>query len=101
MGLRQIEAVSRHLLEAGRDPSEPVAFLTDGTTSVQRRMTTTLEEATDAARHIDHQGPTLIVIGEVVDFEDILSPLQQTMPATVPSILPEATPAVPAERGLS
>jgi uroporphyrin-III C-methyltransferase len=101
MGLRQIEAVSRHLLEAGRAPSEPVAFLTDGTTSVQRRTITTLEEAPDAARPIDHQGPTLIVIGEVVDFEDILSPLQQTMPATVPSILPEATPAVPAERGLS
>lgn len=101
MCLRQIEAVSRHLLGAGRAASEPVALLTDGTTQTQRHIITTLADAPDAARHIDDQGPTLIVIGDVVDFQEILGPLQQSMPATVQSTLPEATPTLPAERGLS
>ena len=100
MGLRQTEAVSRHLLEAGRSPSEPVAFLTDGTTPMQRRTVTTLAEAPAIARTIDSSGPTLIVIGDVVDFEEILSPLQQSVPAIGETLQPEETPAFPAERGL-
>ena len=83
MGLRQIEAVSRHLLAAGRAASEPVAFLTDVTTSSERRTVTTLGNAVSAASQMDHSGPTLIVIGEVVDLHAILAPLQQTTPATV------------------
>ncbi len=101
MGLRQIEAVSRHLIDAGRTPAEPVAFLTDGTTPTQRRIITTLAEATAVAQRLDVQGPTLIVIGDVVDFEDILSPLQQSTPASVNTALPKAMPAIPAERGFT
>ncbi len=101
MGLRQTEAVSRHLLEAGRAATEPVAFLTDGTTPMQRRIVTTLAESAAVARTIDHTGPTLIVIGEVVDFEEILCPLQQSAPAVVEPLRTETTPVLPAERGLS
>lgn len=101
MGLRQIEVISRHLLNAGRGGGEPVAFLTDGTTSAQRRIVTTLGEAPETARRLDGQGPTLIVIGNVVDFANTLSPLQQSMPATVHATLPKATLARSAERGLS
>jgi uroporphyrin-III C-methyltransferase len=101
MGLRQIDAISRHLLDAGRAAAEPVAFLTDGTTPMQRRIVTTLGDAAAVARRIDEQGPTLIVIGDVVDFEEILSPLLQSSPAIVNPLLSGSTPARPAERGLS
>ncbi len=101
MGLRQIDAIRRHLLDAGRMPTEPVAFLVDGTTSTQRRVITTLEEATVVAQRLDVDGPTLIVIGDVVDFEAILSPLQQSDPASVIAAYASATQSLPAERGVT
>lgn len=101
MGLRQIDAIRRHLLDAGRMPTEAVAFLVDGTTSTQRRVITTLEEATVVARRLDVDGPTLIVIGDVVDFEAVLSPLQQSDPASVIAAHASATQSLPAERGVT
>jgi len=83
MGVRQIEAVSRSLLQAGRAPSEPVMFLTDATTEHEQRTRTTLSQATTTAATLDAAGPTLIVIGEVVDMNAILAPLQQNTPAAV------------------
>lgn len=100
MGLRQTEAVSRELIAAGRSSLDPVAFLTDGTTPMQRRIVTTLGEAATVARTVDHTGPTLIVIGDVVDFHEILSPLQQSAPAIVDLSSPNAASTLPAERGL-
>ena len=101
MGLRQIGDIVRSLIAGGRSSLDPVAFLTDGTTPMQRRIVTTLAEAPAVARTIDTSGPTLIVIGDVVDFQAILGPLQQSTPAIVEPIRPDATPALPAERGLS
>ncbi|MEZ5932384.1 MAG: uroporphyrinogen-III C-methyltransferase [Alphaproteobacteria bacterium] len=105
MGLQQIGDIARALIEGGRSNLDPVAFLTDGTTPMQRRIVTTLAEAPAVAKTIDASGPTLVVIGDVVDFEEILSPLQQSAPAIVETLQPEATPALPAalnvERGLS
>lgn len=101
MGLQQIGGIVRSLIEGGRSTLDPVAFLTDGTTPLQRRTVTTLAAAPSVAKTIDHSGPTLIVIGEVVDFEAILGPLQQTAPAIVEPAFIEETPALPAERGLS
>ena len=83
MSLRQIGGVARALIEGGRSTLDPVAFLTDATTPLERRVLTTLGEAASAAANIDRSGPTLIVIGEVVDLHAILSPLQQTAPAAV------------------
>lgn len=100
MGLRQIEPISRHLLAGGRAASEPVAFLTDGATPMQRRVVTTLAEAPAIARGIDHSGPTLIVIGDVVAFSEMLGPLQQSSPAALTPSLYETKPAQPVERGL-
>ncbi len=100
MGLRQTEAISRHLIDAGRAASEPVAFLTDATTPLERRIVTTLGEAATEAAKIDRSGPSLIVIGEVVDMHDILAPLQQSGPAVVLPFEIEDTPDLQAERGL-
>ena len=83
MGLRQTGGIARALIEGGRSTLEPVAFLTDATTPNERRTVTTLGEAASVASQIDHAGPTLIVIGEVVDMHAILAPLQQSTPAAV------------------
>lgn len=83
MGLRQLDGIVTELLAAGRPESEPVAFLTDATTSDQQKTTTTLSEAAAVGGRLDHHGPTLIVIGEVVELEGILGPWQQAEPAKI------------------
>jgi len=100
MGLHQIEAISRDLIAAGRPIDDPVAFLTDATTPNERRTFAKLGNAVSVASQIDHAGPTLIVIGEVVDMHDILAPLQQTAPAIALPFPIEETPTLQAERGL-
>ena len=67
MSLRQIGGIARSLIEGGRSGHEPIAFLTDATTPIERRTVTTLGEAASVAGRIDQTGPTLIVIGNVVD----------------------------------
>ncbi|MGI9488415.1 MAG: uroporphyrinogen-III C-methyltransferase [Geminicoccaceae bacterium] len=101
MSLRQIGAISLDLMAGGRSTLDPVAFLTDATTPLERRNVTTLGEAASVARQIDQTGPTLIVIGNVVDLHDILCPLQQTTPAVALPHPGQKTPALSAERGLS
>ncbi|MEM8950461.1 MAG: uroporphyrinogen-III C-methyltransferase [Pseudomonadota bacterium] len=101
MGLGQIDGIARALIEGGRSVHDPVAFLTDGTTPIERRTLTTLGEAASTAARIDRSVPTLIVIGDVVDLHDILHPLQQTAPAVAIPIPHKTTPALSAERGLS
>ena len=98
MGLGQIAEITRTLITGGRSVAEPVAFLSDATTPLARRVVTTLGEAANAARAIDRSGPTLIVIGDTVDLHHILDPLQQTAPAVVN---PEtnAAPITPSAQG--
>ena len=83
MGLRQIGGIARALIESGRSSLDPVAFLTDATTPNEQRTVTTLGNAATVASQIARAGPTLIVIGEVVDMHAILAPLQQATPAAV------------------
>lgn len=83
MGLRQIDEIVKALILAGRSAGDPVAFLTSATTANPGRTVTTLGEAIVKAKTIDETGPTLIVIGKVVDMQAILAPLLQTTPANV------------------
>ncbi len=101
MSLGKIGEIAHALIEAGRSSIDPVAFLTDATTPLERRTMTTLGEAAAVAKRIDQTGPTLIIIGEVVGMHDILSPLQQRTPAVTLPIATQETPVISAERGLS
>ncbi|MGI9433490.1 MAG: uroporphyrinogen-III C-methyltransferase [Geminicoccaceae bacterium] len=83
MALRQIDTIAEALIRAGRPQDEPAALLTDATTASQHRIVTTLGDVAHRAHQLDHLGPTLLVIGQVVDLHQILSPLQQAEPATV------------------
>jgi len=80
MALRRIGAIAAHLRNAGRDPTEPVAFITDATTVRQQVVVTTLGELESAAAGIPAVAPTLIVIGQVVALRPLLAAWQQAVP---------------------
>jgi len=63
MGMGSRSAIAAALLDAGRDPSTPVAVIQDGTTPAQRMVRTTLVGLPD----VDLGAPAVIVVGPVVD----------------------------------
>ncbi|MCF3948382.1 uroporphyrinogen-III C-methyltransferase [Acidiphilium iwatense] len=65
MARAKFEAIAASLIEAGREPAEPVAFLLDATTPREEIIRTTLAEAPRIARTL-RPAATLIVIGPVV-----------------------------------
>ncbi len=81
MALQHLPEIAAALLAAGRAPDEPVAILSDATTPRARRQITTLAGVAAAADR--GRGATLIVIGPVVSLSEILSPWQQTRPASI------------------
>ena len=94
MGLRRLTEIAAALIAAGRDRDEPVALLSEATTTRQRCVRTTLGNvAADAAR-IKPGAPTLIVIGPVVGLSEVLAAGQQIAPARlVEQALPQAATA--------
>jgi uroporphyrin-III C-methyltransferase len=83
MGLQRLPAIAHALIAAGREPDEPVAILSDATTSRQRILRTTLGLATAAAAAADRERATLIAIGPVAALGDVLRPWLETAPATM------------------
>jgi uroporphyrin-III C-methyltransferase len=65
MGVRNRQRIARELIKAGRDPSEPVAFVEKGTTEDQRIVVTTLGEL--AERPPEVKPPAVMVVGRVVE----------------------------------
>jgi uroporphyrin-III C-methyltransferase len=79
MALARIEAISGELLAAGRDPAEPVALVSDGTTADQCVRLTTLAGLAAAARDVPPGRPTLILIGPTVALHSFLAAWQQPL----------------------
>ena len=71
MGLIQAEEIQTQLLHFGRSPDTPVALINKGTRPEQHVVIGKLSELIQLTGGI--QGPTLIIIGEVVDLADKLS----------------------------
>ncbi|MGB5445084.1 MAG: siroheme synthase CysG [Psychromonas sp.] len=71
MGLLQSEEIRTQLLTYGRDPKTPVALVNKGTTSDQHVVIGTLSELEQLGGGL--QGPTLMIIGEVVNLADKLA----------------------------
>lgn len=80
MAQRRIGAIADRLIEAGRDPAEPVALITDATTPRQTVQMTVLGEAGAAA---PASAPTLIVVGPVVALRTLLAAWQQATPMSL------------------
>lgn len=66
MAMKHIDLITSRLMEAGRNPDEPMAFVCDATLSSQRVVETTLGSAVNAMRDARLEPPAIVVVGEVV-----------------------------------
>ncbi len=80
MALRGIGSIAAHLRAAGRDATEPVAFITEATTPRQHVAVTSLAEAELMAATVPSRAPTLIVIGPVVALRTLLGGWRDAVP---------------------
>ena len=76
MGVKNRQRIAKALIEAGRNPFEPVAFIEKGTTENQRVVISTLREVAQNPPEV--YPPAVIVVGEVVRFHDRLKNFNET-----------------------
>ncbi len=75
MGVKNRQKIAQELIGAGRDPSEPVAFIERATTPEQREVFTTLRELSQNPPDVNT--PAVMVIGNVVKLGKL--PLSQLL----------------------
>ena len=68
MAVERIELFSRALLDGGRPADTPVLVVQHGTTTAQRTLRATLEDAAERIRSEGIRPPAIIVIGSVAAF---------------------------------
>ena len=73
MALKHIAHICDRLVQAGRDPAEPVALITGATTPSQRVIETNLAAAAAAAAEAGLQPPAMVVVGGVVAYRRLLA----------------------------
>ena len=73
MALNNIEAIAHKLIEAGRNPTEPVAIISRATTPTQSVLQTTLAAAAHEARVQSLKPPAIVVVGRTVELHSILN----------------------------
>ncbi|MGV8936877.1 MAG: uroporphyrinogen-III C-methyltransferase [Allorhizobium sp.] len=66
MAMKHIATISARLIEAGRSPDEPLAFVCNAATAQQSVLETTLGAAEEAAKAAGIEPPAIVVLGEVV-----------------------------------
>ncbi|MCS7170826.1 MAG: uroporphyrinogen-III C-methyltransferase [Aquificaceae bacterium] len=74
MAVSNRREIAKKLIEVGRDPQEPVAFIERGTTPEQRVVITSLEELW--AESVEVNPPAVMVVGQVVRLRDSLVSLK-------------------------
>ena len=72
MGMKHIAQITQRLMEAGRSPSEPVAFVTSATLEHQNGVESTLGTAVDDAKAAGVEPPAIICIGRSVLMRQVL-----------------------------
>jgi len=73
MGMRNLDDIVTHLLEAGRDPATPAAVVAEGTLPRQRVLTAALGELVERAQAEGLHAPAVVVIGNVVTLREKLA----------------------------
>jgi uroporphyrin-III C-methyltransferase len=84
MGAHRLEASTRALIAAGRDPSTPAAIVEAGTWEHQRVVESALGEIAARAQDSGVGSPALLVVGEVVSLRATLAVFQRSPAATAP-----------------
>ena len=72
MGMKHIDKISSTLIEAGRDPSEPVAIVTAATLPEQKVLETTLIKCLEDISSSNLKPPAIICIGKSVMMRQVL-----------------------------
>ncbi len=73
MGLGNIEMITDNLIQYGKDPHTPCAVIMKGTTAQQKKVIGTLGNIRQKAQEAELSSPSIIVVGEVVNFADQMS----------------------------
>ncbi len=73
MGISNMEMIARCLMECGKDPKTPLAFIEKGTTPYQRTVTCTLDTAAETIVHENVTAPAITIMGGVVELGDKLA----------------------------
>ena len=77
MGASRRKEIARRLIEIGRDPKEPVAFIENGTSERQRVILTDLYEL--STNPPEGSPPAIMVVGSVVRLRENLSWYEATL----------------------
>ena len=99
MGLDNLAAIARMLLDHGREARCPVAVIAHGTTAAQRVVVAPLAEIAEKAVEAGMQAPALVVIGDVVSLRDRLrTPSETRVTARSANRRRPSTPGTPPRR---
>lgn len=80
MGVKNRAFIAQALINAGRDPRQPVAFIERGTTAHERIVESDL--ASVAAGKLDVENPAIFIIGEVVWLRSSLKAILEDVVST-------------------
>ena len=72
MGMKHIAQITQRLMEAGRSPSEPLAFVTSATLEQQNVVESTLGTAVEDAKAAGVEPPAIICVGRSVLMRQVL-----------------------------
>lgn len=67
MGIANMDFIARRLMECGKDPKTPMAFIEKGTTPYQRTVSCTLETAGETIVRETVTAPAITIMGDVVE----------------------------------
>jgi len=70
MAVKNRREIAKKLIEVGRNPKEPVAFIERGTTHEQRTVISSLLEVSQSA--IEVNPPAVMVVGKVVKLREVI-----------------------------
>ncbi len=73
MGMRNLEAITKRLLDAGRAPETPAAVVMSGTLPEQRVVEAPLGELVAEVERAGIGSPAVVVVGEVVSLREALA----------------------------
>jgi len=73
MAVKNIEVVSRRLIDNGKAPDTPVAVIRWGTRSEQRTIISTVRDIPEAVKNSEIRPPAVVVVGDVVKLRDKLN----------------------------
>jgi len=73
MGIANMDFIAKRLMECGKDPKTPLAFIEKGTTPYQRTIMATLETAGETIVRENVTAPAITIMGGVVELGKTLA----------------------------